>query len=136
MSLQDLPDHYATHGAFTHPEAEGSWLQGLPADVAGLCRVVQGLLIHDHFGFHLYGPPPPAFHHASRQTLPVSQRMSAILRADGERLSVARQPFARSVGTCRDFALMLCALLRQQGVSARVRCSFARYFKALSYEDH
>jgi hypothetical protein len=136
MSLQDQPDHYATHGALTDPEAERAAFQGLPTDVAGLCRVVQGLLVHDHFGLHLYGPPPAAFHRASRQTLPVSQRLSAILAADGEPLSVARRPFERAVGTCRDFALMLCAMHRQQGRSARVRCGFARYLKASPYEDH
>src|SRR5690606_26618369 len=41
-----------------------------------------------------------------------------------------------SVGTCRDFALMLCAMLRHRGVPARVRCGFADYFSSNGREDH
>ena len=39
------------------------------------------------------------------------------------------------MGTCRDFALMLCGLLRHRGVPARIRCGFAAYFTT-PWEDH
>jgi hypothetical protein len=40
------------------------------------------------------------------------------------------------LGTCRDFAVMLCAIQRHHGVPARVRCGFGRYFTSNPYEDH
>lgn len=121
-------DYYAAHDEFTAVGEHGALFDALPSDVAGLCRVIQGLLIHDHSGLHLYGDPHASFHRASRETLPVSRRIIEIMTAQKAPLTEVRQPFERTVGTCRDFSLMLCAMLRQQGVAARVRCGFARYF--------
>ena len=98
--------------------------------------MIQGVMIHDHYGLHLYGSPPAGFHLASRRTLPIAERIEAILSQHGDPISVARPAFERTVGTCRDFSLMLCALLRHQSIPARVRCGFARYFHPPSYEDH
>lgn len=126
---------YARHGALSDPGAFAAAFDGLPQDVGALCRVVQGVLLHDHYGGELYGPPPAAFRAQSRRTLPVEERLAAILARDGAPLAASRAPFDRSVGTCRDFALMLSAMLRGQGRPARVRCGFASYFGA-GWEDH
>jgi hypothetical protein len=50
-------------------------------------------------------------------------------------LRAARPPAQRGVGTCRDFALMLCSFLRSHAIPARVRCGFADYLGA-HWEDH
>jgi len=136
MTTQEASAYYALHGEFTDPAEHRALFEGLPMDVAELCRIIQGVLIHDFWGLHLYGPPPSKFHLASRETLPVLQRVNAILAAHSEPISSARPPFERSVGTCRDFALMLCAMLRQHAVPARVRCGFAKYLNPPSFEDH
>jgi hypothetical protein len=128
-------DFYRRHDAMSDPDARATAFDGLPDDAAGLCAVVQGVLLHDHGGGFLYGEPPAWFAEASRQTRPVEERLGLILDRAPAPLSVAREPFARSVGTCRDYALMLCALLRHRGVPARVRCGFADYFGD-GREDH
>ena len=51
-------------------------------------------------------------------------------------LSVQRAPEKRLLGNCRDYATMLCTLLRWQGIPARVRYGFATYFEANFYTDH
>ena len=127
---------YALHGALSDPRRHGPACARLPRDVAALCGIVQGLLLHDYYGPRLYGPPPRHILEASRATLPVAARLDAILATDPAPLNRARAPFERAVGTCRDFALLLCGLLRQQGLPARVRCGFARYFSAAGWEDH
>lgn len=121
---------------FFDPGRHAAALEVLPQDPAVLLEVVQGLLLHDHFGGLLYGPPPPGFAAASRVTLPVAARLDAVLAAEPKPLSETRAPFARQVGTCRDFALLLAAFLRAQGRPARVRCGFANYFEAGRWEDH
>ena len=136
MPPQAPSSYYATHGALTDPGRHGPALETFPRGVAALCRIVQGLLIHDSYGQHLYGPAPADFHRASRETLPLSRRLDTILAARDAPLTSPRPPFRRSIGTCRDFALMLCALLREQEVPARVRCGFADYFDPGRYEDH
>jgi hypothetical protein len=127
---------YSHHGALSDPGGCASLFDGLPCDVAGLCAAVQGVLLHDYFGGELYGPPPPTFAEHSRATLPIAERLDAITARDDAPLDRARRPFDRCVGTCRDFALMLCAMLRHRGVPARVRCGFANYFGGPRWEDH
>lgn len=51
-------------------------------------------------------------------------------------LTQKRLPEKRFSGTCRDFAITLCAILRNQGVPARLRCGFAAYFTKGIYDDH
>jgi hypothetical protein len=128
------PSRWLAHSPMTEPGELAGLFARLPSDVADLDRVVQGLLIH---GDQLarYGDDPGAFAPVSRTTLPVKQRLAALLERDGRALNEVREPTRREVGTCRDFALMLCAFLRAAGTAARVRCGFASYF-ADAWEDH
>ncbi len=59
-----------------------------------------------------------------------------IVELDPRPLAAPRQPASRLVGNCRDFSLLLVGLLRHQGVPARARCGFGRYFLPDHYEDH
>ena len=136
MTPKEPPTDYVAHGEFTDPEEYRALFGVLPKDVAALCRTIQGLLIHDDAGLRWYGDPPAGFHAAARDTLPVSRRLRAIMTVRDEEITHARPPFERAVGTCRDFSLMLCAMLRQHGIPARVRCGFGRYFDPSSFEDH
>ncbi len=128
--------YYLRQGAFSELGGHAAAVASLPSEVSALCRVVQGLLLHDHFGLLLYGEPPDRLRTASRATLPVSRRLDAVLAADGRSLAEARPALERSIGTCRDFALLLSAMLRHKDVPARVRCGFADYFNDAGYEDH
>jgi len=117
----------------------GPWraaIQALPGDVSALCEIIQGLLLHDAAGRSLYGTPPAEVDFSRRTTLALARRLDLILAADPRPLSEARAPFQRSVGTCRDFALMLCAVLREQGTPARLRCGFADYLGGGRFRDH
>ena len=53
-------------------------------------------------------------------------------------LTQARPPEKRFVGSCRDYALVLCSILRHKGIPARLRCGFDHYFnvKPDLYDDH
>lgn len=128
--------YYAAQGDWSDPKDRAVFFEVLPADLAGLCGVIQGVLIHDHFGARLYGPAPEDFARRPRETLPIADRLESLSAARAAPLSAMRAPFEREVGTCRDFALLLCAVLRHRGVPARVRCGFARYFTLGRYEDH
>ncbi len=130
----DSPSRWLAHTPMTEPAALASLFIRLPSDVAGLNRVVQGLLVHCEL-LAKYGDDPSAFGPVSRTTLPVKQRLEALLDRDGRELNEVRMPTQREVGTCRDFALMVCAFLRATGTPARLRCGFASYFGE-AWEDH
>ncbi len=124
---------WLTHTAMTEPAAPAALFTRLPRDVAGLNRVVQGLLLHSEL-LAKYGDPS-AFGPVSRTTLPVQQRLAILLGRNRRELNQSRIPRERGIGTCRDFALMLCAFLRETGTAARLRCGFASYFGE-AWEDH
>jgi Transglutaminase-like superfamily len=128
------PSHWLAHSQMTEPGNLSSSFARLPSNVASLNQVVQGLLMHCQW-LDKYNDDPAAFGPISRSTLPVNERLAALLKRDGQKLDEARTPTQRGIGTCRDFALTLCAFLRAPGTAARLRCGFASYFGE-TWEDH
>ncbi|HSJ42593.1 MAG TPA: transglutaminase domain-containing protein, partial [Xanthobacteraceae bacterium] len=115
--------YYTSHGSLTDPGSYAPQFAGLPLDLPELCRFIQGIVLHADWAA-AYGIADTGL---SRATLPVAERM---------KLAEALLPQRKTPGTCRDFALLLCSLLRQHSVPARVRCGFATYFTANPFEDH
>ncbi|UVO40089.1 transglutaminase-like domain-containing protein [Bradyrhizobium arachidis] len=128
-------DYYACHSALSDPGDHAALIGSLPLDIPDLCRILQGLLIHEAW-IERQGIDPAAFSGQSRATLPVSERLDQLLAIDARPLATARPGESRALTTCRDFALMLCAVLRQHAVPARVRCGFSTYFSGHPYHDH
>jgi transglutaminase-like putative cysteine protease len=94
-----------------------------------MARVIGGVLVHRahtcRFGF----------------TLPEQRRGDANTRCVEAILGYLgtldeRRPEDRFAGTCRDFTVLLCAMLRQVGVPARARVGFAGYFSDGFFDDH
>ena len=134
MTIMENPERWRPHGRMSEPGSGVLNFDELPADVAALCRIVQGVLIHSDW-LAAYGVDESQFRTVSRETLPLAGRLKQIADLDGSALAEERATDRRAVGTCRDYALMLCGMLRQQGVPARVRCGFATYFRR-EWEDH
>jgi hypothetical protein len=62
--------------------------------------------------------------------------LARIRELDDRPIAVARDPDRRLVGNCRDYSVILCSLLRHQGVPARARCGFEPYFTPGKHSDH
>lgn len=127
---------YSEPGPLTDISAHAEWLRGMPGDVSSLCRVVQGILLHGNLGL-LYGLDFSQQRREAETNLrSASERLDLLLTRDDRPLAEPRPLERRQLGTCRDFTLLLCALLRWQGRMARARCGFAGYFVPRRYEDH
>jgi hypothetical protein len=122
-------DYYRRHSRLTDPGTKRHLLRGLPADVAAMAQVIGGVLVHRdwtwRFGF----------------TLPEQRRDEANTRYVETILTYLgtldeRRPEHRFAGTCRDFTVLLCAMLREAGVPARARAGFAGYFTDGFFDDH
>jgi hypothetical protein len=135
MSEIEAIERWRRQGSMTDPKEGAQLLGDLPTDVAALCRTIGRLLIHCEW-LSAYEVRAEELASISRETLPVSKRLARIHAADDRPLSLGRDPRNRSAGTCRDYALLLCAILRHQGVAARVRCGFASYLAPRRWEDH
>ncbi len=128
-------DYFAAPGPFTSAGERAALFEQLPADVGALCKVVQGLMIHV-FWAERYGLRIPDERQGELQLRPVGPKLDRIIELDPRPLAEARPPERRLVGNCRDFTVLLTAMLRHQGVPARARCGFGRYFLPNHYEDH
>ena len=96
---------------------------------------VQGLLIHIYWAGR-YGVELDDTRQSEVQLRLVARQLERIRELDDRPLSQARPPECRLVGNCRDFTSLLVTMLRRQGIPARSRCGFARYFEPNHYEDH
>jgi hypothetical protein len=115
--------------------AKAALLDGLPRDVGGLAKVVQGLLIHEHIA-SAYGVTLSAEQHAQAHMRGVERMLDCIARQDSRPLPQARPPGERVVGVCRHFTLLHVAMLRRHGTAARARCGFGAYFDKGKFIDH
>ncbi|MGW2379490.1 transglutaminase-like domain-containing protein [Streptomyces sp. NPDC001658] len=114
----------------------GLGLDDLPRDPGELARVVRDLIIHRGEG-QLFGYTVPEQRlHEDAESRYVREILRILReRGDGP-LTERRPPEGRFVGTCRDFSLLHCSLLRATGTPARPRCGFAGYFEEGFHEDH
>jgi hypothetical protein len=127
-------ERWVHHSAMSDTGRHGAAVAEMPVGIGALNAVVQGIIIHtDWLG--AYRVNQSDFASVSRDTLPVADRLALVLKGDASPLTVGRPPARRTVGTCRDFALVLCGLLRSKGIAARLRCGFAKYFGD-GWEDH
>lgn len=127
-------ERWIGHSAMSDPGRHDAAVAELPSSVRALNGVVQGLIIHTDW-LSAYGVNESQFERVSRETVPVAERLALTLDGDPGPLHRCRPPARRSVGTCRDFALVLCGLLRSKAIPARLRCGFADYLDD-GWEDH
>ena len=122
-------------GVMTTAGKYASLFDGLPADAAGIARIVQGLLIHEGWA-QAYGVTLAEQDRDRVNLRKVEQVLDAITSRDDRPLTVAREPSERIATNCRGFSVMTVAMFRARGVPARARCGFGAYFNPGWYEDH
>ncbi|WP_274559587.1 transglutaminase-like domain-containing protein [Streptomyces spiramyceticus] len=127
-------DFYLTHSVFSGP-GDSSRLGQLPSDQRELAAAVRGLLIHRDEGDR-FGCQMPEDRRNDAEARYVADILQILDSRRALALTVARGPADRFVGSGRDFALLLCAFLRQTGTPSRVRCGYAAYLTPGFHEDH
>ena len=129
------------HGAYRTPVGlsdAGIWalqFAALPDDVAGLARVLQGLLIHEHMP-EVYTVTFSDRQRGEPHVRSAGEILERIAVHDARPLSQPRPPGERFAGCCRHYALLHVAILRSKGIAARARCGFGAYFTQGRFVDH
>jgi hypothetical protein len=134
--MESVLEYYRKHGVMTALAGDGAQVRNLPKDVAAIVGVIQGDLLHAEMAPFLYNVK---FSDQQRQDMnvrPFAQMLGRIAAIDAHPLTATREPARRLPCVCRHFSLMLCAILREQGVPARARCGFGAYFNKGKFEDH
>ena len=127
--------YHASPSLMTQPGDCAYLFDSLSREIAELCSVVQGSTIHI-FWAKRYGMQLPDERKEEVQLRSMQSRLAHMMQLDTRPLSQARPLEKRLVGNCRDFSVMLTAILRHQGVPARARCGFGAYFLPDHFEDH
>jgi len=110
-------------------------LNALPTDIPSLVKILQGVMLHA-FWAERYGVSLTDERRAEVNLRRVDKQLARIVELEDRPLGEARPHERKLVGNCRDFSVMLAAILRHQGVPARARCGFGTYFTPGRYEDH
>jgi hypothetical protein len=132
----DSREYYLVQSSITDPGEHSALLDDMPSDVEGLCRVVQGLIIHHLDGPRLFGYTVPQERLGELDTCSVVEMLRRICDLDDAPLTQERPPERRLTGCCRDFATLFCSMARHKDIPARVRCGYARHFDAGFNYDH
>jgi hypothetical protein len=121
LSFFTRQSQFSTPGRFSHIYDD------LPVDVRGLCRVVQGLVIH-YRSSSLEHAQVPRRRLAEVNTRYVDKILQRLIEMDARPLASPRPTSRRIIGCCRDFALLFTSMARHRGIPARLRVGFANYF--------
>jgi len=111
----ETPQEYYRHdGPMTAPGAHAGEFSKLPRDLARLCEVVQGLLIHRDIAPFLYDLKLTEAQRDDGHIRPVAQMLTRIHELDSRPITVARDYGGRLPSVCRHFSLMLSAKRRNK----------------------
>jgi len=142
----DVLAYYRQQTQTSDPGQHESCYNGLPDDIHALCRVVHHAILHifwiskTNYGLDLEQLKAAGRDLSAEFTdSTLEDRLDTLLALDPRPLVEPRDPSHRSVGCCRDFALLLASILRHRGIPARVRTGVARYFRHEGHpliEDH
>lgn len=134
-AVRDQIARYLSQTRITDPGGMANEYDGLPKDIPGLVKVIQGLFLHIHWATR-YGVTPSEEQKHHVQARLVSRILEKVKEIDSSPLAVSRSLDKRFYGNCRDHTVLLCSILRRQGVPARARCGFGTYFSPGRFEDH
>lgn len=127
-------DFYLQQDEMSDPRRHAPAVAALPGDVGALTRVIQGVMLHEHFA-PAYGVSLSDERRAESHLRSVAKILDGVLEHDARPLAERRGVDGRIIGVCRHFSLLLVSMLRAHGITARARCGFGAYFTP-DFEDH
>src|SRR5438445_12579479 len=99
-------DFYRRPATMTSGGEHARMLDAVPRDLAGTTRVVQGLLLHEHWP-PAYGVTLPDKRRSESHMRPASRRLDPRLSVEDRARTAAPPAGARLAGLCRPFTLTL-----------------------------
>jgi hypothetical protein len=128
-------EYYARPGLMTDTRDQVHLFDVLPDGLPHLASLLQNLMLYIYWTDR-YGLSPSEERKHEVQLRTVSAKLERVRKLDPRPLDRPRPLEKRLLANSRDFALMLCAMLRYQGRPARVRCGFCTYLTPGKFEEH
>ncbi len=127
--------YYASQSFITNPGKHAPLLDALPTDLDALTGAINAILVHNWIIRRDSIDVPDERRHEF-ELHGVGRMLAGILKLDPRPLNEPRPVERRLIVDCRHFATLFCAVLRQRGIPARVRCGFASYLEPDFCMDH
>lgn len=125
---------YIKHSIFSQPGEYGARYHDLPQSLSSLIASVNNLFFH-YADQLMYAFPilQKQFYELDLRT--IQDRLECLLQKSKISLNCLREHHQKVLGACRDSALLLCSVLRQRGIPARLRAGFNTYYNPQFYLD-
>ena len=134
--MEEQVSDYITQSDTTNPKNFSCLYDVLPDEIPELCRIIQGLLVHRD-SIYLYEVKCSADRHKDDVYLnTVENMLKEIMERNNNPMTLERPVKHRLKIICRDFAVMLCSILRHKKIPARPRTVFSKYFRAPDGHEH
>ncbi|WP_413701993.1 transglutaminase-like domain-containing protein [Psychromonas sp. KJ10-10] len=129
-------DFYLLHSEVSEVKDFKALIQTLPNNMSDICSFIQNNLIHSYW-IDCYGCEiEDAIRFSDMQIRNANDILKQSELKSGGSLVDKHLSKNKVVSICRDFSLLLCSILREKGVPARIRCGFCKYLTPGRYEDH
>lgn len=93
--MESSHEYYKQHGPMTTPLGHARELKRLPTDIATLCQIVQGVLIHRDMAGSCYDIPLSEERREEAHLRPLSEMLTRLGRLDARPLTAVREPAVR-----------------------------------------
>ncbi len=127
---------YKSHSRYSSINNFKVAIQKLPSSIEVLCNFVQNNLIHSYWIDHYGCKIDDHVRLTEMQIRYANEILNASESKSGLYITEKHSAEDKIVSVCRDFSLLLCAVLREKGIPARIRCGFSRYLTPGRFEDH
>jgi transglutaminase superfamily protein len=121
VALADELDFYRRQTEITDPGDRAELFEKIPDDAAELVALLQGVAMHRDGALWRFGVMLSDERYAQGETRKVRDILAVLGSFD------ERPPEERFGATCRDFCVLLCAMLRHRGIPARMRGGYGNY---------
>lgn len=121
-----MKNFYQSHSIITEPLNLSYLFDDVPKKPRIICETLHRFMINSEYP-DLYGIKMPNQRKDESYLLFVSKMLERVLQINGSDLFTQRKPLERLFANSRDFAVVLCSILRSKGVPSRVLCGFSSY---------
>lgn len=128
-------EFYTLQSVMTDPRNFSYLFHDIPKDVCFIKALLQDIILHFWDGkMHDYSIPFKRVFDI--ETRYVEKMLEKIIALDNSSLKNFRHLDRRIVGSCRDYAVLFCSILRYHGIPVRTRVAFsAYYFKEYNHDE-
>ena len=135
MKTNRCLEYYCEQGLFTSPGQYQYVLDQFPRDILGLSECIHKTMLID-FLVNM-GLVSVSTEHLNDQNIRgIEGKLAEIIDRDYSNIKNLRSYDNLLLGNCRDLSLMMCSILRNQNIPARLRSGFATFFDPQKYFDH